>query len=64
MAKTNVTLILEYDMGDYADMLEDGNSIPTNPEEWGESFFQSDVFVCDMKIVGVKIGDSPNKKTT
>jgi len=52
-----VVLILEYDMGDYTEMEEDGIKISTDPKDWCESFFQADIFVCDMKIIGVKIID-------
>jgi hypothetical protein len=53
----NVILILEYNMGDYSDMEEDGLTIPTDPEDNGlnESFYQSDAMIHDMKIVGVRI---------
>lgn len=55
----NVILILEYNMGDYSDMEEDGLTIPTNPKDAGlnESFYQSDALIHDMKIVGVRIED-------
>ena len=53
----NVILILEYDMGDYSDMEEDGLTIPTDPNDVGltECFYQSDALIHDMKIVGVRI---------
>ena len=53
--KKHIILILEYDMGDYSDMEEDGLKIPTDPKEYEESFFQSDALIHDMEIVGTKI---------
>lgn len=52
-----VILQLEYDMGDYTSEFDETGSIRTDPEDWEESFQQTDVLVCDMKIVGVKIID-------
>ena len=56
MAK-HLIITLEYDMGDYSEMEDDGHEIPTDPRDVGlnESFFQSDASIHDMKIVGVKI---------
>ena len=56
MAK-HLIITLEYDMGDYSEMEDDGFEIPTDPEDIGlnESFFQSDALIHDMKIVGTKI---------
>ena len=53
--KKHVILTLEYDMGDYSDMEEDGNKISTNPEDWGDSFYQADINLQDLDIVGVRI---------
>ena len=52
---TKVKLILEYDMGDYSDVEEEGGTISTNPKDYEESFYQGDIFTCDMNIIGVKI---------
>ena len=56
MAK-NLIITLEYDMGDYLDMEEDGYEIPTDPKDvsLNESFYQSDALIHDMKIVGVRV---------
>ena len=56
MAK-HLIITLEYDMGDYSKMEEDGYEIPTSPNDVGlnESFFQSDASIHEMKIVGTKI---------
>ncbi len=51
----HVILTLEYDLGDYSDREEDGNSISVVPKDYEDSFFQSDVIVSDMNIVGVRI---------
>lgn len=53
--KKHVILVLEYDMGDYSDMEEDGLKISKNPKDYEESFFQSDVMIHEINIVGVKI---------
>jgi len=53
--KKHVILTLEYDMGDYSDMEEDGNKISTNPKDWGDSFCQADINLQDLDIVGVRI---------
>jgi len=58
VGKKHVILTLEYDMGDYSDMEEDGFEISTNPKDYEESFFQADVFIHDMEIVGVKIKEA------
>ena len=50
-----VILTLEYCMGDYSDMEEDGYDIPTNPSDYEESFYQADICHTDMEIVGVRI---------
>lgn len=56
MAK-HVILVLEYDMGDYSEAEEEGQQIPTDPEDIGlhESFYQSDANINHMRIVGVRI---------
>ena len=56
MAK-HLIITLEYDMGDYSDMEEDGYEIPTDPNEVdiNESFFQSDALIHDMEIVGIRV---------
>lgn len=41
-------------MGEYN---EDECPVSENPEDWEESFFQSDVLVCDMEIKDVVIQD-------
>ena len=53
--KRIVTLVLEYELGDYSDMEEEGQTIPLDPAQWEETFYQADVLICDMKIVNVKI---------
>jgi len=50
-----VILTLEYDMGDYSDMEEDGQEISLDPSKWAESFYQSDVLIDAMKIVSVRV---------
>lgn len=54
-----VVLTLEYDMGDYSEQEEDGQQISTDPNDYKESLLQSDVLVCDMKIVGARIEVKP-----
>lgn len=56
MAK-HLILILEYDMGDCSAMEEEGQEIPTDPQDIGihENFFQSDAVIHDMKIVGTRL---------
>ena len=44
----HVILTLKYDLGDYSDLKEEGVEIPTNPEDYAESFFQADVNILDM----------------
>ena len=53
----HLIITLEYDMGDYSDMEDDGFEIPMAPDDIGlnESFYQSDALIHDMKIVGTKI---------
>ena len=53
----HLILTLEYDMGDYSDMEEDGYEIPTDIYDKGlnESFIQSDISVRDMEIVGARV---------
>jgi len=53
----DVVLLLEYNMGDYSEMEEKGQDIPTAPNDIGlqECFYQGDIDIQDMKIVGVKI---------
>ena len=55
MAK-HLIITIEYDMGDYSDMEDEGEEIPTDPNDIGlnESFFQSDASIHNMKIVGVR----------
>jgi hypothetical protein len=53
----NVILTLEYNMGDYSDMEDDGLEIPTEPSQWFESFFQSDIDLSEMKVIGVRIDE-------
>ena len=55
MSKKHVILTLEYDLGDYSDREDDGYPISSDPKDYEESFFQSDVFVHDMNIVGARI---------
>jgi hypothetical protein len=45
-----VTLVLEYEIGEFED-----DEVSNDPEDWKDRFFQSDVFIHDMEIVGVKI---------
>ena len=47
--KQKVTLVIEYEMGEYDD--DPGVDL----EVWREVFHQTNVFTCDMEIVGVKI---------
>lgn len=58
--KKHLILTLEYDMGDVSDIEEDGYEIPTDPSDVGlnELFFQGDILIRDMKIVGAKIKDN------
>lgn len=46
-----VELILKYDIGNY----EDDENLSNNPKDWEEFFYQSDILICDMDIIGVKI---------
>lgn len=50
-----VILHLTCDMGDYTDMLEDRDEIPTNPEDWAESFYQSNLTIGDLTIKSVEL---------
>ena len=45
--KKNVILLLEYNLGDYSEMEDDGYEIPINPNDEGlnESFYQSDALI-------------------
>jgi len=61
--KKHVILTLEYDMGDYYDYSDkDDNDIPLKPKDWEESFYQSDLFISDMKIIGVRIKEEKDKE--
>jgi len=55
--KKHVILTLEYDMGDYSELEEDGGKIPTDPKWYKEVYYQSGPLAVDMKIVGVRIED-------
>lgn len=55
----HVILTLEYDLGDYSDREDDGEVISETAQDYEDSFFQSDVIVSDMKIVGVRIEVRP-----
>lgn len=59
MSKKHVILTLEYDMGDYSEQEEDGGTISTNPKDYNDSFFQADVFIHEMNIVGARIEEKP-----
>lgn len=61
MAK-HVILTLKYDMGDYSEREEVGLRISTNPKDYEESFYQGDIFTCDMEIVGVEIEERSSKQ--
>lgn len=52
----HLIVTLEFDMGDYSDMEDDGLQIPTDPKDIGlnESFYQGDATIRDMKIIGVR----------
>lgn len=52
--KKHVILTLEYDMGDYSD-LDDEGGIPTDPKWYEETYYQSDALALDMKIISVRI---------
>jgi hypothetical protein len=60
MAK-NVILILEYSVGDFSGMEEDGEEIPTDPNDWRDTFIQSDVDLSAMKVVGVRVEDGESE---
>ncbi len=57
----HVIVTLEYDLGDYSDLevayLEEGEGrkLSTDPIDWGDSFYQSDINIQDLDIVGVRI---------
>jgi hypothetical protein len=51
----HVILTLTYDLGEY----EDEALREMDPAAWQETFYQSDVFTCDMNIVGVNYVDKP-----
>jgi len=46
----HVIVMLEYDMGDYSDL-----EISLDPKDWHDSFYQADINLQDLDIVGVKI---------
>ena len=48
-------LTLEYDMGDYSDREEDGQPLSSNHKDYEESFYQGDIFPCDMVIIGARV---------
>lgn len=54
-----IVLTLEYDLGDYQDMFNDcardGQPVGLEPEDWADSFYQSDVVIGDIKIIGVRV---------
>ena len=56
--KRHIIITLEHDMGEYDDEDLEGRSF--SPSDWEESFYQSDVFPSEMKIIGVGIRDMPD----
>ncbi len=53
--KKHVIVQLEYDLGDYSDIEEEGGEIPLKPMLWEDTFYQSDAVLSDMTIVGVRV---------
>lgn len=51
----NVILVLEYDMGDYTIELKERGEISTNPSDYEEVFYQSDVAHPDLIIKDVYV---------
>ncbi len=54
----HVILTLEYDLGDYSyfeEMHEKERKLSTDPKDWFDSFFQADINMQDLDIVGVRI---------
>lgn len=49
----HVILTLEYDLGDYSDYEE--RKLSTDPKDWFDSFYQADINMQDLDIVGVRI---------
>jgi hypothetical protein len=45
-----IKVILEYDMGEYEE-----EDVPKSAQDLSESFFQRDVIVSDMDIIGMKV---------
>lgn len=45
-----IKVVLEYDMGEYD--LED---VPKNPQDLAETFYQGDIIISDMVIIGMKV---------
>jgi hypothetical protein len=50
----HVILILECDLGDYSDY-EEESKLSTDPKDWYDSFYQADINLQDLDIVGVRI---------
>lgn len=48
-----VTLTLRYTIGEY----EDDENLPENIEDWEDSFYQSDVDISNMKVIGISVDD-------
>ncbi len=54
----HVIVTLEYDLGDYSDLeadYEEGRKLSTDPKDWEDSFYQADINLNDLDIVGVRI---------
>lgn len=45
-----VKVVLEYDMGEYEE-----EDLPKSAQDLAESFYQGDIIVSDMVIIGMKI---------
>ena len=50
-----VILVLEYDMGDYTNVLKDGRRISTNPRDYDDRFYQADINLQDLDVVSVRV---------
>jgi hypothetical protein len=56
--KKHVILTLEYDLGDFSDIEADGGRISLDPKSYEDSFYQGDVYISEMDIVGVRIKEA------
>ena len=59
--KAYVILTLEYDMGDYMDMMQDCGEIPLDPADWEDGFEDQEIDIDKIKVMAVRVQDSPLK---